>query len=100
MQDNDPKHCSCVAQNFCGEVGINWWCIPPKSPDLNSIESLWHEMKDYLHKNIKPKTKQELVDGIKTFWATVSEHKCLKYIGHLDKVIPKVIKQGGGPTGY
>ena len=57
-------------------------------------------MKDYLRKHIKPKTKQELVDGIKTFWATVSEHKCLKYIGHLNKVIPKVIEQGGGPTGY
>ena len=57
-------------------------------------------MKDYLRKNIKPRNKQELVDGITTFWATVNEHKCSKYIGHLKKVIPKVIEQGGGPTGY
>ena len=67
MQDNDLKHCSHMAQNFYGEVGINCWCTPPESRDLKPIENLWHEMKDYLHKNIKPKTKQELVDGIKTF---------------------------------
>jgi len=89
-----------MAQNFYGEVGINWWRTPPESPDLNPIENLWHEMKDYLRKNIKPTNKQELVDGITTFWATVNEHKCSKYIGHLKKVIPKVIEQGGGPTGY
>ena len=100
MQDNDPKHCSRMAQNFYSEVGINWWRTPPESPDLNPIENLWHEMKDYLRRNIKPKNKQELVDGITTFWATVTEHKCTKYIEHLKKVIPRVIEQGGGPTGY
>lgn len=100
MQDNDPKHCSRAAQAFYSEVGINWWRTPPESPDLNPIENLWHELKDYLRGVIKPKTKQELIDGITTFWATVDQHKCLKYIGHLKKVIPKVIEEGGGPTGY
>ena len=89
-----------MAQNFYGEMGINWWRTPPESPDLNLIENLWHEMKDYLCKNIKPTNKQELIDGITTFWVTVNEHKCSKYIGYLKKVIPKIIEQGGGPTGY
>lgn len=100
MQDNDPKHCSRKAVKFYKEVGINWWRTPPESPDLNPIENLWHELKDYLRRIIKPKTKKELVDGIATFWETVDEHKCSKYIGHLRKVIPKVIETGGGPTGY
>lgn len=80
--------------------GINWWQTPPESPDLNPIENLWHELKEYIRREVKPKNKQELVDGIKSFWATVDEYKCRKYIGHLRKVVPKVISCGGHPTGY
>ena len=74
MQDNDPKHCSRMAQNFYNEFGINWWCTPPESPDINPIENLWHEMKDYLRGTVKPKNKHELIEGITTFWATINEH--------------------------
>ena len=48
MQDNDPKHASHYAQNFYEEVGINWWRMPPESPDLNPIENVWHELKEHL----------------------------------------------------
>ena len=49
---------------------------------------------------MKPKTKGELVEGIKAFWRTVTMTKCVKYIDHLKKVIPRVIKLEGGATGY
>ena len=65
---------------------------------LHPIENLWHKMKDYLHGTVKPTNKQELIEGITMFLATVNEHKCSKYMRHLRKVIPKVIEQGGGPT--
>ena len=100
MQDNDPKHCSRCAQRFYEEAGINWWYTPPESPDLNLIENLWHKLKDYLRGVIKLKSKQELVDGILTFWETVDEYKCHRYISHLQKVIPKVIECNGNATGY
>lgn len=100
MQDNDPKHCSRYAQRFYEEVGINWWRTPPESPDLNPIENLWHELKEYLRREIKPRNKQELVDGISSFWSTVDVCKCKKYIGHLRKVIPVVIEKNGDATGY
>lgn len=47
-----------------------------------------------MHVVIKPKSKQELIDGILAFWGTIDEHKCCKYIGHFKKVIPKVIEKG------
>ena len=49
---------------FYEENGVNWWRTPPKSPDLNPIESVWHELKEYLRREIKPANKSELIDGI------------------------------------
>ena len=100
MQDNDPKHTSKMGRAFLEQHNINWWKTPPESPDLNPIENLWHELKEYLRREVKPKTKAELVDGIVEFWGSVSGEKCRKYIRHLDKVIPRVIELGGAATGY
>ena len=72
MPNNDPKHCSRTAQTFFEEVGINWWCTPPESPDLNPIENHWHELKEHLWQEIKPRTKQELIatlDVRKCYWS-------------------------------
>ena len=100
MQDNDPNHCSRAAQEFYGRVGINWWRTPAESPDCNPIENLWHELKEYMGREIKPRSKQELVAGINQFWATVDTRKCCRYIEHLRKVLPKVIEKRGEATGY
>ena len=100
MQDNDPKHTSRVAKQFLDERHINWWKTPAESPDLNPIENLWHELKEYVRREVKPTVKEELIEGIKEFWQTVDIPKCQKYIGHLRKVIPRVIKVIGEPTGY
>ena len=100
MQDNDPKHTSGHVQQWMVDNGINWWKTPAESPDMNPIENLWHEMKEYIRREVKPHTKDELVTGIKEFWSTVDVQKCTKYIGHLKKVLPKVIELRGAATGY
>ena len=102
MQDNDPKHTSRRAQTFFEEHNINWWRTPPESPDLNPIEDLWHELKYFLELKVKPRNKQELVDGIKKFWERkITPQKCAKYIDHvLYKVIPAVVEAEGAATKY
>ena len=100
MADNDPKHTSRLAQQFLVDSGVNWWKTPAESPDLNPIENFWHELKEFIRREVKPTTKQQLIDGIKEFWKTVDVQKCTKYIRHLRKVIPKVIEMQGAATGY
>ena len=100
MQDNDPKHQCKLVKKFFEENNINWWKTPAESPDLNPIENLWHELKEYVRRQAKPKTKEELIDAIKGFWKTVGVSKSTRYIQYLRKVIPKVIEVEGEPTGY
>jgi len=47
MQDNDPKCTSKLAESFYSRNNINWWKTPPKSPDCNPIENMWHELKEF-----------------------------------------------------
>ena len=79
---------------------IKWWKTPPESPDLNPIENLWHKLKEFIHGEVKPKSKDEMVSGIEEFWDSVSGEKCRKYIRHLHKVVPKATEVGGEATGY
>ena len=100
MQDNNPKHTFKRAQKFFEDNGINWWRTPPESPDSNPIENMWHELKEYLRREVKPKNKEELVQEILSYWQTVIVEKCRRYIGHLKKVIPRMIELKGDATGY
>jgi len=100
MQDNDSKHTSRRAAGFLSDEGVNWWKTPPESADLNPIENLWHKLKEYCRREVKPTNKSELIWGIKLFWDTVDVQQCCRYIDHLRKVIPQVIQVDGAATGY
>ena len=100
MQDNVPKHTSRRGEEYFLSHGIHSWKTPPESPDCNPIENLWHELKEFLRREVKPKTKDKLVQGILRFWDTVDVAKCTKYIRHLMKVLPRVVELNGDATGY
>lgn len=73
--------------------------VPASSPDLNPIECVWGSMKDYLQRQTRPKTKDELVAGIVDFWNRLDDEQCARYIDHIHKAIPRVVLNQGWPSG-
>jgi len=97
----DPKHAANLAKQFYIDQNIDWWKTPAESPDINPIELIWAEMKQFLRMTVKPECQADLVQGCRKFWReNLDKEKCSKYIDHLYKVIPKVIELKGHPTGY
>ena len=92
MQDNDLKHVLHLSQKIFARSNVNWWKKPPPPPPKPP--------KECQRREVKSKTKDELVSGILEFWNTVGVTKCKKYIGHLRKVISRVREVNGDATGY
>ena len=67
---------------------------------MNGISLVNWLMKEYVRCEVKPRTKEKLVQGIQEFWETVDVAKCNKYVNHLKKVVPRVIELNGAATGY
>ena len=80
VQDNNPKHTSALAKQCFEGTNINWWPTPEECPDANPIENLWHVLKEYLHRVVKPTTKEALISRITEFWGIVYIQKCTRYI--------------------
>ena len=63
MQDNDPKHTSRKAKDFFAAQSINWWKTPPEPLNMNLTENLWHELKEYIQREVKPRIKKTAYDN-------------------------------------
>ena len=57
-------------------------------------------LQEFIRREVKPRTKDELVHGIERCWETVTVQKCRKYIGHLRKVLPRIVELDGAASGY
>ena len=100
QQDSSPCHTSKATQRFCQAIRNNVLKTPPESLDLNPIENLWHEMKHFSRTAAKHRNKEELLQGIQSFWATVTLEKRCRYREQLKKIVPNVIEVNGEATGY
>ncbi len=100
MQNNDPKHTSKRALNsYLKTMGSTGGGRPPKAQMLTQLK-ICGIFKEYLRREVKPHNKDELVEGIISFWPTVTIDKCRLYINDLRRVIPRIIELKGDPTGF
>jgi hypothetical protein len=61
---------------------------------------LWANLKHHIRKHVKPRNKEELVNGIKDYWSGLTVETCQNYIQHIHKVVPAIVASEGGPTKY
>ena len=99
--DNAPSHSAASSTAYLLDRGIFHFKTPAQSPDLNPIELVWNDLKSYIKERVKPKTAQELLDGIFQFWNTVvTVEYCNSKIDHVkNTVLDEIIKLNGIATG-
>ncbi|CAC5385444.1 unnamed protein product [Mytilus coruscus] len=100
--DNDSMHNSKSTKAWMTQKNmlINVMECPASSLVINVTENVWASMKYYLESTVKQKLKEELVNGIKQFWENLSAEQCARYIDHIHRVLPVVVLNDGGPSGF
>ena len=64
--------------------------MPAFSPDINIIETLWSEMKKYVHK-VPCNSINALVKRITDFIESFTPARCSNYVQHFKTVINEII---------
>ena len=70
LHDGDPSQNSAVAPGTLNEKGAMIFAIPPRSPDLNSIENFFHlinmeQKKDTISRHIQSESFEQFSDNYK-----------------------------------
>ena len=105
IEDGLGVHISVLANKFRGAYGIVRSDWPPRPPDLNPIENVWHMLKVRLRKRISSLEKcspnvEELVEAAQVEWERLDWGAVDRMIENMGKRIQKVIKRRGGHTKF
>lgn len=101
MQDNARPHTARITQAALSDANISLLPWPAKSPDLNSIEHLWDQLKRSLKENHSHvNTKQELINALKACWERIPEQNVTHLIESVPDRLIQCIPSRGGPTPY
>ena len=105
VMDNDPSQRSKVAKRAIMKARATLFAIPPRSPDLNPIENLFHVVKRELEKQVIVRSiQQETWHEFKARVQKTIYEIPISYINNLLLSMPKrieaVIKCKGFRTKY
>lgn len=100
VMDNCPSQTSAMAMGALQELGIELKRIPPRSPDFNPIENLFHVVKrklrqDAINKSITKETFDEFVIRVKSTLFQISTDYINNTIGSMPKRVKEIICSKG-----
>jgi transposase len=98
QQDGASYHVTDEVYRVLGKRNITILPWPPKSPDLNLIESVWALLKNRLKNSYE--TREDLVEDIVNVWYSIQSKHIVNLYSSMKDRIQAVIDAKGGPTDY
>ncbi|OAL38310.1 hypothetical protein AYO20_02369 [Fonsecaea nubica] len=100
MQDNAPAHAARLTIDELQERGINCIFWPAFSPDLNPIETVWNEMKDWLaqHYPQPPTSYDQLRQRVNEAWNAIGQDLLQQLVDEIPQRCQDVINANGMHT--
>ena len=89
IMDNGRCHINKLFKK--AETIINFLCLPPYSPQLNPIESLFSLIKKKMFQKFY-KSQEDLIRGLKEILNEIEETTYMSYMNSLYKIFKKVLK--------
>jgi len=107
MQDNASSHSAAVSKNYLLNQEISTMDWPAYSPDLNPIENVWSDMKEYIYSRYGDtvmggqRRREETRILVEEAWYECTQpSKLLNILRGMHRRCEEVITAGGGSTGH
>ena len=105
IQDGDPSQNSALARAAWRRTGAKLMAIPPRSPDLNPIENIFHLVKrmiqqDAIKKNITFETYEEFSERVMTTFKNLNQTFIDNTSASMNNRIDTIIRNKGSRTKY
>ena len=105
LQDGDPSQNSKAAREAMARCHSELLKIPPRSPDLNPIENIFHIVskkleKDALEKNITRESNEQFCESVKRTISGICYHLIDKTIQSMSLRVAEIIRNGGERLKY
>ena len=105
IQDGDPSQNNALARAAWRRTGAKLMAIPPRSPDLNPIENIFHLVKrmlqqDAIKKNITFETYEEFSERVMTTFKNLNQNFIDNTIASMNNRIDTTIRNKGSRTKY